>query len=154
MIQRIQTIWLLISAIAPAYLFKGPLVRLTGDQENIYLIGFKGINNLSESGQILLHPSIAIPLLVVLIPLISVIAIFLYKRRAVQKVISLVIFTLSLCLIVVGVYQSWQLVKEFQAILHFGPGLIIPPLSCIASLLAYRGISRDDNLVKSYERLR
>ena len=154
MIQRIQTIWLLIGAALSAFLFKLPIVQVKGSPGNAYVLEFSGIKHMTETGEVMLQSSIAIPVMLILILLLSVSAVFLFKNRNVQKTVSLVIFALSVCLVIVTAFHSWKLINEFKAALKFSPGIIVPPLLCIVSVLAYKGIARDDNLVKSYDRIR
>jgi uncharacterized membrane protein (DUF485 family) len=78
----------------------------------------------------------------------------LFKNRKIQKVFSLILITLSLCLIILVAFYSWLLIKNYQTELVAGCKMAIPVIMLIASILAYRGISNDDRLVKSYDRLR
>ena len=154
MIQRIQTLWLLISALAPLYFIKGQIVKFQNDSMSFYGIGFKGIV-LSNSDKVeLLQPSIAIPAAIILIFITSLVAVFLYRRRNIQKILALASFAFSAGLLIITVYHSWNIIREYEAAIKFVPGLILLPLLCITTILAFRGISRDEELVRSYDRLR
>lgn len=154
MIQRIQTIWLLISAISSGLLLKGGIVNFIDKAGQKYYTGFSGIYKLNDSGSDLVNSSVPLAALIILIPVLSIISILLFKSRRIQKVITLILITFSLCLIILVSYYSFILMRNYDAELIPGIKMIIPLIILIAEFLAYKGISRDDLLVKSYDRLR
>jgi hypothetical protein len=154
MIQRIQTIWLLISSISSVFLMKGGIINFIDRSGQNYFTGFLGIYKLTESGQKLITSSIPLEAIIILVPLLSVITILFFKSRRIQKVLTLILVTLSLCLIILVTYYSYIIMKNYDTELVPGVKMIIPLIILIAVFLAYKGISRDDHLVKSYDRLR
>jgi hypothetical protein len=154
MIQRIQTIWLIISAILSGFLFKGGIINLIDKAGQKYYTGFSGISKLNEAGSEVITRSVPLSALIILIPLLSVITILMFKSRRIQKILSLIIVTFSVCLIILVIYYSSVIMTNYAAELVPGLKMIIPPIILIAGILAFRGISGDDNLVKSYDRLR
>jgi hypothetical protein len=154
MIQRIQTIWLLISAISSGFLMKGGITYFTDKAGESYFTGFSGIYKLSGSGHELITTSIPLAALIIAIPLLSVVSIFLFKSRRIQKVVTMVVIAFSLCLIILVIFYSYLIMKNYSA--EFVPGvkMVIPLIIMSAAALAYRGITGDDRLVKSYDRLR
>jgi hypothetical protein len=154
MIQRIQTIWLLITTISSGFLLNGGIVNFIDKTGIKYFTGFSGNHRITGSGSEILSVSIPLALLIVLIPVLSLVTILLFKNRKIQKVFSLILIALSLCLIILVAFYSWLLIKNYQTELVAGFKMAIPIIMLIASILAYRGISNDDRLVKSYDRLR
>ncbi len=154
MIQRIQTIWLLLSAILSGFLTRGGIVNFIDKSGQKFYTGFAGIYKQIENGTEALRSSIPMASLIVLIPLISLIVIFLYKNRKLLKVFNLVLISLSLCLIILVIFYSHILSRGYGAALVPGVKMTFPPLILIFEVLAYSGISKDDRLVKSYDRLR
>ena len=154
MIQRIQTMWLLISAISAGFLLKGGIMNFIDKAGHKFYTSFSGIYKLNDSGSDLLTSSVPLAVLIILIPVLSVISILLFKSRRIQKVLTLILITFSLCLIILVIYYSYVLMKNYNAELVPGIKMIIPLIILIALFLAYKGISRDDLLVKSYDRLR
>ena len=154
MIQRIQTLWLMISTLAPLYLVKGAIGKFTSAGQEYYRIGFRGIELHNGAKMEIIQSSVAIPAMVILISVISLIAVALYKNRKIQRVLVLIAFTISAGLLLLTVYHTWQITGEFNAGIRFVPGLLVPPLLCLTTLLAFRGISRDEEIVRSYDRLR
>lgn len=141
MIQRIQSVWLLLAALASFLTLKFSFY--TG---NLIKEGQpKAISSLIGTDNILLTISI------VATGLLGLIAIFLYKNRKLQMRLSLLALFLS-CL---NLVFFWMQVKKFVP----GEGnydltAIIAIVTPILFILAIRGIYRDNKLVKSLDRLR
>jgi uncharacterized membrane protein YidH (DUF202 family) len=56
--------------------------------------------------------------------------------------------------VIASIHVSFNIVSKFEARIIPGFKMILPILILIISILAYRGIKKDDQLVKSYDRLR
>jgi hypothetical protein len=138
MLQRIQTLWLLLAGVL-AFL----TVRLS-----IYS-GTRVTNGINEFDQINAGSSLFLLIFTIALGLVPLIAIFLYKNRSMQ---------IKLSLAAIGVYIVCSLlyylkVKSFTNgtfTLWAGFYFLIP----ILLLLAIRGIYKDIKLVKSIDRLR
>lgn len=135
MIQRIQSIYLLLAAAAscglifvfPLYANEAGLVEATDSM--LYLGLFLG------SG------------------VLSLITIFLYSKRQNQFVAGRLNIILNFILLGVLVYQS-QILSGGAAAPEKGIGMLIPIISIVFIVLANRAIKRDEDLVKSVDRLR
>jgi len=154
MIQRIQTIWLMISAISSGLMLNGGITTFISAGGQKYITGLTGIFKVADSGNVLIKTSASLSAIIILITLISVISILMFKRRRIQKILSLVIFSLSICLLILMVYFSYIILKTYNTQLVPGYKMFLPVIIPIAAIFAYRGISTDDQLLKSYERLR
>jgi hypothetical protein len=139
MIQRSQSLWLLLAAIFAFFTFKLPFY--SGSRV------IKGIKQpdvrLDATSQIL------IMILTGAVILLCFFALFLYKNRKRQLTLTIVNIILSIILIVLYFLQ----LQKFEA------GII--SLSCLFVLaipifliLAARGIWKDEKLIKSLDRLR
>jgi hypothetical protein len=93
-------------------------------------------------------------ILIIIIPVFSLMTIFLYKNRKVQLRLALVLIILTATQLIAFVHVSLSVISKFEAHLIPGFKMIIPVLMLILSVLAYRGIRKDERLVKSYDRLR
>jgi hypothetical protein len=117
MIQRIQSLYLLLLSVLGVILF--------------------------FSGKLTLTFSV----LTILIPILSLIIIFLYSKRKIQITLTkllralIIIFSCVSCYIIY-LFGSWDYKN------------VIPVFQLLFAVLAYLSIKRDDNLVKSYDRLR
>lgn len=85
--------------------------------------------------------------------LLSFIIIFLYKKRQNQFVLGRLTILLNFVLLGVLVYRS-QILSGGTAVLEKGIGMIIPLISIVLLALANKAIKRDEDLVKSVDRLR
>ncbi len=136
MIQRIQTIYLLLAALVSAGLiFIFPLF-VNPEGETVWAI--ENILYLS------LFVSSAI---------LSLLTIFLFKKRQLQFVLGRLNIILNFILLGVLVYQS-QIISGGAAASEKGIGMLIPVISIVFIALANRAIKRDEDLVKSVDRLR
>jgi hypothetical protein len=155
MIQRIQSLYLLLTAILSFLFLKGSIIIFIDRSGYLIKMTFNQIIRESAMASVeLLEKTFAVTLFIILIPVLSAIIIFIFKNRKLQKrlvrflIIVVIAFIFTICLyayIIITKYNS-EIVPEFK--------MIIPLLQLIFSVLAYRGIIKDDNLVKSYDRLR
>lgn len=139
MIQRIQSVYLLLAGISMLLMVLVPI----GYQETE--AGVVAVVEMMEN----------LPTLVssILGGIIALITIFLFNNRKLQlKINGLLIF---MCLLVIGSIALYQFVLGVNTITC--PNYIPYALSGFAfifSILAYRGIGADDKLVRSMDRLR
>ncbi len=136
MIQRIQTIYLLaVALLAGVFPF---WLNLWSDN---------GGNEIYASNEIMVssifYGSAAL----------AVIAIVLFKNRQRQFVINRLNILLNLFLLGFFVYRSLNLSGE-TTVSEKGIGMLIPVFSIVFLVLANRAIKKDEDLVKSVDRLR
>ena len=137
MIQRIQTVYLLLAfAITGILPFVFPLWTTTDGKElffvqnQLYVILFGLCTTLS------------------LLSLIS------YKKRQNQFVIGRLNIILNLILLGLFVYHSLNLSGETPAVSEKGIGMFLPILAIVLLGFANKAIKKDEDLVKSVDRLR
>ena len=135
MLQRIQTIYLFLAALASA----GLIFVFALWQENEELVYAQD------------EPSVLA--LFLLSALLSVVTIFLFKNRKLQFVLGRVNIILNLILLGLFVYWSLNVSGESQ-ISEKGIGMLIPIVSIVLLVLANKAIKKDEDLVKSVDRLR
>jgi hypothetical protein len=80
--------------------------------------------------------------------------IFIFKNRKIQLWFSLFLIILAAVFIIASIHLSLSIISKFEAKIIPGFKMVLPVLTLIISVLAYRGIKKDDQLVKSYDRLR
>ena len=136
MIQRIQTVYLLISAIISAGLIFVFHLWITVDEVAIY----------AKDNLIYLAMFLGSALL-------SLISIFSYKKRQSQFVMGRLNIILNFILLGLFVYQLLKSPGESQ-ISEKGVGIFIPIISIVFLVLANKAIKKDEDLVKSVDRLR
>lgn len=154
MIQRIQTLWLIFTAFAPLSLIHGGIVNFIDKTGVKFFVGFRGLYQISGSEFEIVKESFGLPVIIVAISILSSLTIVLFKFRKIQKVLSLIIVALSLCFLIMVLFYGYQATTVYNSSLAFGFRMIIPLVMVFTSVMAYRGIAKDENLVKSYDRLR
>lgn len=137
MIQRIQTLYLVLSFIITGVLpFVFPLWSTVDGKEylfmqnQLYVILF-GLSTTS-----------------------SLLSIISYKKRQHQFVIGRLNIILNLILLGLFVYHSLNLSGETPAVSEKGIGMFLPILAIVLLGFANKAIKKDEDLVKSVDRLR
>lgn len=136
MIQRIQTVYLLIVA-----LFAGLLPIWMPLWTNL------------ESTPIYANNEGLISIAFYASTVLAVVAILMYKNRQNQFVVNRLNIVLNLFLLGLFVYRSLSLSGE-TTISEKGIGMLIPIFSIVFLALANKAIKKDEDLVKSVDRLR
>jgi ABC-type polysaccharide transport system permease subunit len=136
MIQRIQTIFLILAAATSGGLIF--LVSLWIDGEGNEVVAMDEGTYFS---------------CFVLSAVISIFAIFLFRNRKLQTVVNRVNILINLILLGVFVYRALTM-SGATAVAEKGIGMFIPILSIVLLVLANRAIRKDEQLVKSVDRLR
>ena len=143
MIQRIQTVYLLLASIV-----SGVLIFVFNLWESlkssIYALDF-----LNSDSYILK----LIPVLFLASAILAFIAIFIFKNRKLQFVIGRLTILINLILLGLLIYLSLTLPGE-AAVSEKGIGMFIPILAILLIVLANKAIKKDEDLVKSADRLR
>lgn len=155
MIQRIQSLYLALTTLLSLLFLQGSFLNFINKTNESFRLTLTGIFKYS-SGNISESVGNAVPLtiVVVLIFLTSLLTIFLFKKRDLQLLLSKILIGLVLLLIIVAGYYSFSIISRFGATIIPGIKMALPVLMLILAALAFRGIKKDDVLVKSYDRLR
>jgi len=136
MIQRIQTLYLvlvaLISGILPFF------VNLWSD---------------ANGKEIYAQNEIIVSIVFYVVGALALWTVFLYKNRKNQFVVNRLNMILNLFLLGFFVYRSLNLSGE-TLVSEKGIGMSIPIISIVFLALANRAIKKDEDLVKSVDRLR
>ena len=137
MIQRIQTVYLLIALIISGvlpYLF--PLWTMSDGKEFHFV---------SDS---------IYTILLGLTTTLTLVRIMYFKKRQHQFVLNRLSIILNLILLVLFVYRSLNLSGETPAVSEKGIGMFLPIVAIVFLALANKAIKKDEDLVKSADRLR
>jgi hypothetical protein len=155
MIQRIQSVYLFIMALLSSLLIPGSFLNFTEKTGSVIRVSFNEVfrYNAGKATEIV-EKLLPLSVLIVLIPVISLATIFFFKKRKFQLRLSRFLILLAGILVVVIIHVCLSIVTKFDAEIIPGFKMILPVLILITSILALRGIRKDDRLVKSYDRLR
>lgn len=155
MIQRIQSLYLLLTTLLSLLFLKGSFLNFIDKSGSVIKITFGGIiKDTGEQGFEVVEKLLPLTALIILIPAISLVIIFIFKNRKIQLWLALSVIILIVGFIFVSIFYSWFVITEYGAEIVPGFKMVIPVLILIFAILAYRGIRKDDRLIKSYDRLR
>lgn len=146
MIQRIQTIYLALAAACAFGLFGLPFATSTQSAEATSLFA-DGIYNINDH--------VALLALFCAAGALALISIFLFNNRKQQLLMgrfSIIANVIGIILVLVFLYQDGAQAGAAEVNEQLGVGL--PVLFIVFALLAQRGISKDEKLVRSADRLR
>ena len=151
MIQRVQTLFLLVAAILSGLLFTGDILRLSAGDSTVFSLSFMGIGE--QGGELVQH---LWPMTVILaiVPLLALVAIFLYKNRPLQMRLTMLVLLLSLGTVILGAFYVLMLDRKIDITVMWGIKAVFPMIAAILAWLAYRAILKDEVKVRSYDRLR
>jgi hypothetical protein len=141
MIQRIQSVYLLIAAILLLCFGFFPLAEVQ-DMAGVVLASAGGMSAMNT-----FIPALAAAL-------IAVLAIFMYRNRKAQMRLCLMLLLLSVVLSAGTAYGIFSQASALSAQVAWKPGIALPLISGVLFYLAWRGIRNDDRLVRSADRLR
>ncbi len=143
MIQRVQSIYLLLTSIISGGLtfFVSIWATIKG---NVYITDLFSTTSMTEK---------LIPVLFFLSALLAAITIFLFKNRQLQFVMGRLNILTNLILLGLLLYVSLNLPGE-ASVSEKGIGMFFPIITILLLVLANKAIKKDEDLVKSVDRLR
>ena len=144
MIQRIQTIYLLLATI-----LSGGSIFLFNLWVNNEGVKFFVMDSFNSNNTLL----IVMAVLFFLSALLTFVAIFQFKKRQLQFVLGRLSILTNFILLGILVYFSQNLSGEIN-VSEKGIGLLIPILTIVLVVMANKAIKKDEELVKSVDRLR
>ncbi|TCD10352.1 DUF4293 family protein [Pedobacter frigidisoli] len=155
MIQRVQSIWLFLAAIALILMLFLPILSKENKttETTIHTVGLYQ-DAVGKPGPGFMKEQFT-PLLItnIVVAVLCFFNIFNFKRRSLQKRIA--IFSI----VAIGGFAFWcsifaQKLPGGIAGAHFDFGAYLPALSILFCVLAIFGINKDERLIRSAERLR
>lgn len=153
MIQRIQSIYLLLQIALLALMFFVPFQEFfTKEAENVVFY-HNGVQ-IASSGEILIKTS-SITILISVLIVLTIVTVFLYKKRTLQMRFCNYTVILSLGSFILFIYYNYLFKNTFQLEMsNYKVYILTPLVIAFLGYQAFRGIRKDELLVKSYDRLR
>jgi FtsH-binding integral membrane protein len=155
MLQRIQSIYLLIATLVILSLFFFPLAHDVNINNVLTTFKIDGMYKV-EGAQLTRTTSfLALTIVCVVMAIIPLVIMFRFKERKQQIALSY-----GFILVLIG-FSFWmtQTVKTLSegatfSTNNYGIGALMPTVAIIFTLLAIKGMKNDEKLVKSADRLR
>lgn len=158
MIQRIQTVYLLLALLCGALTFFLPYAHfLEGDLKVAEYAAFGVFNVQSDIVEMASPYDFPAWVLAVLSTLLPLIAVFLYKKRPVQYRIARLAFLTNLAYAVYLFFAAEaaaEMLFNGEITIFYHVGFYLPVAALPLCFLAVRGIKKDEDLVKSLDRIR
>lgn len=150
MIQRIQTLFLLLAALVLGLQFVFPYASApAGAVADARSTFADGVFNVNDRINLLVNAAVVLGL--------ALAAVFMFKNRPVQSLItSIAIFGGAILAMSLAV-QSYLLIREAgpaMTQIHYQAGIASPAIGVLLLWIANRYIRRDEALVRSSDRLR
>ena len=166
MIQRIQSLYLLIVIALGVTLYFLPVIQFTTPEhegvQRMFELGANGLSELTgeynfvteELPEVHLKGIWGLTAATVLIPVLALVVLLFYKKRLVQARLS--IFLVLLCMGYYGVLfvYVWFGCRNVAADWDILFGACIPLLCLVLTLMSVRRILKDEALVRSADRIR
>ncbi|MFZ4521859.1 MAG: DUF4293 domain-containing protein [Bacteroidales bacterium] len=158
MLQRIQTIYLAIVAIACILLFFFPLATYFHEVQGNYKLFIYGIKSMDPDPKVPFSSYFTIPLIFMVVAsfIFSVSTIFLFKNRPLQiRLCSFNMLTNIVLIMVIFFFYATKITTLTQIEPEYNyTGMVMPLVSVLFLILATQAIKKDEALVKSADRLR
>jgi magnesium-transporting ATPase (P-type) len=158
MIQRIQSLYLFIVAVACTMLFFFPMIEYIDPVKGTYKLFAMGLTSDGVPGILFFRESLPMLMLVIGSLVLALVTIFYYKRRRLQfRLVSInVLLNVILIGLVFFLYNNYfeHHITGSGISGSYQFGMYIPLISLVFLILASRAIRKDEALVKSTDRLR
>ena len=146
MIQRIQSIYLLLAAAAAFALFAFAFVNVSGATAEITAF---------QDGDFDINDNMILKIMAIVCGAMALLNIFLFNNRKLQMNIGKLVILLNVVLGGLAAFFLYQTIGEASIDIAPNGGFAMPILAVIFTFLANRGVNKDEKLVKSaYNRLR
>ncbi len=156
MIQRVQSVYLLLVTVLMSFLLVRPYAEIKiADGNRLMFYSWSVQKQISEQDPETFKNTMPLFLLVIITGMLNFINIFFFNRRLLQIRLCIVsVIILVLMLILMFMYYSGARSLPDQTVHAFRLAMILPILAMIMNFMAYRGIHHDELLVNSYNRIR
>ena len=156
MIQRIQSLYLFVVAVACTLLFFFPMIDYIDPVKGTYKLFATGMKSYSDiPGFLFFWETLPVLILVIASLAMALITIFLYKKRRIQfQLVNINVLINVLMIALVFLLYSRIFENRLQIPSNYQFGIYIPLISLVFLVLASRAIRKDQSLVKSSDRLR
>jgi len=154
MIQRIQTLYLLVAFLLVAACFFIPVAEISIPGGELFSFNLRGFQMLQGVSGSIVEKTITLLIAGIIICCILLIAIFLFKNRILQIRLSVYGMVLPAGLTFLFFFVLNSIKKNLNATIYYQIAFVFPLLAGILCFLAIQAIRKDEKLVKSYDRIR
>lgn len=153
MLQRIQTLYLLVSLALVVLLLFSPVAEILADNNKLLVFKSTGLYEV-ESGKMIIK-TIPVIILISVIILLYIVSIMAFKRRVLQARICMLNILLLFGLIGLAYYYLSFIFRKTEPLeSSLRLAALYPVICIILTFLAYRNIRKDEQIVKSIDKIR
>ena len=154
MIQRIQSLFLFFALALWIVIYFFPVASIF-DANSVYILKADGLYSQKDALSDISSTTYPFLMLYVIVFLLQVMAFFLFRKRGMQMRICLYLAILQAAFLMLAFYYVYQALQDTgQTSVTWGFSALLPICSAILNLLAYRYIHKDEEVVKSIDRIR
>jgi hypothetical protein len=153
MFQRIQSIFLICAAALISVVIFLDFASITNNEIEYCTLKIYGIY-FDIDGKFIIKPLMTLIILCGVTLLSMWTTVFLYKKRMLQMRICGFNICLLAGIIVLMIYCGLQVTKTLGMNITFSITMVHPFIAIVLNILAMRAIWKDEQLIRSYERIR
>lgn len=142
---------LLAVALFSGLMLTGDIISLTAGNGTVFSMRFMGMG---EQGGEIIQRLWPMTVILAIVPLLALIALFLFRNRQLQMRLTMMVLLLSLGTIILGAFYILMFDRKIDVTIIWKIRVLFPAVSAILAWLAYRAILKDEIRVRSYDRLR
>lgn len=142
---------LLAVALFSGLMLTGDIISLTAGNGTVFSMRFMGMG---EQGGEIIQRLWPMTVILAVVPLLALIALFLFRNRQLQMRLTMMVLLLSLGTIILGAFYILMFDRKIDVTIIWKIRVLFPAVSAILAWLAYRAILKDEIRVRSYDRLR
>lgn len=152
MIQRIQSLYLLVALVITSVLFSMDLAKLA-NETGLFRLTVDGVYSIDSEVRLVM-PAYALTSLLIADVALLLIIIFLFRKRILQIRLAAMGMVLLAGLSGMIYYFGKTASKELGAELSFTWAIVLPLVSMVLVFMAIKAIGRDEALIRSIDRIR
>ena len=153
MIQRIQTVYLLLAFLCLLCMFFFPLASFVDINGHVYAMSYNRFYSIDKTQNFSQNLNL-FNFLIYILAVATLVTIFLFRKRPLQMRICTMIVILNVFLQGIIVLYFFKFKEMLQGTAAPSLVLILPLIAAIFTFLAFREVSKDEELVRSLNRLR
>jgi hypothetical protein len=155
MIQRIQTLFLLLAAGCISAMFCFNIASFVDGNGAVYELIFNKLQIIENGKAVVMQNLLTLTIALCITVLALMVTVFLYKKRQLQMRICRLIIIMLVLIEGILVYYFFLIKGNLTGCIA-SPGLsfILPIIAGIFTYLAHWSINKDDILVRSFSRIR
>jgi hypothetical protein len=158
MIQRIQTVYLVLGSIFLCLLLISGAFSFGAIEQDSEAVLAASVGTAFEDGIYAADDHVLLVLSILLAAIIGIVSIFMFKNRSLQMSLTKAFMVLAFLVNALSFFLMYQEVNMQQEVtiadLNLRLGAFLPLLAMLMAYLALKNIRKDDQLVKSMDRLR